>query len=148
MTMFGALFLKNQEKQRCLMRLFLKKSRCYSNPIILIYIYIYIYPQSIQRWLQDKNYNLVPYARKWFPILCNNSSDTICYKNNNVGFPKWFPMFWAKKENYYSPVTIHPSLFTSTIHYYCSLRNFAYLRGAVPYIQSKCFFMLSSGLLP
>ena len=41
MTVFGALFLKNQEKQRCLMRLFLKKSRCYSNPIILIYIYIY-----------------------------------------------------------------------------------------------------------
>ena len=35
---------------------------------------------------------------------------------------------------YYSPVTIHPSLFTGTIHRYCSLRNFAYLRGAVPYI--------------
>ena len=52
MTMFGALFLKNQEKQRCLMRLFLKKSRCYSNPIILIYIYIYIstiYPKVATR---------------------------------------------------------------------------------------------------
>ena len=95
-----------------------------------------------KRWLQDKNYNLVPYARKWFPILCNNSSDTICYKNNNVGFPKWFPMFWAKKENYYSPVTIHPSLFTGTIQCYCSLRNFAYLRGVVPYIQGKCFYYL------
>ena len=56
-----------------------------------------------------------------------------------MGSPKWFLMFWAKKENYYSPVTIHPSLFTGTIHRYCSLRNFAYLRGAVPYIQGKCF---------
>ena len=46
-------------------------------------------------------------------------SDTICYKNNNFGFPKGFPTFWAKKKNYYSlllftcyysPVTIHPSL--------------------------------------
>ena len=43
---------------------------------------------------------------------------------------------------YYSPVTIHPSLFTGTIHCYCLLRNFVYLRGAVPYIWSKCFFCL------
>ena len=39
-------------------------------------------------------------------------------------------------------ITIHPSLFTGTIHCYCSLRNFAYLRGAVPYIQGKCFVYL------
>ena len=65
-------------------------------------------------------YNLVPYARKWFPILCHNSADTICYKNNNFGFPKWFPTFWAKKENYYSLLlfTCHYSLvlFTVTVH--------------------------------
>ena len=35
---------------------------------------------------------------------------------------------------HYSPVTIHPSLFTGTIHCYCSLKNFAYLRGVVPYV--------------
>ena len=85
----------------------------------------------------------VPYTREsWFSTLCHNSSDTICYKNNNFGFSKWFPTFWAKKENYYSL-----SLFTChyspvTIHRYCSLRNFAYLRGAVPYIWSKCFLYL------
>ena len=97
---------------------------------------------SMPKVATRQDYNFVPYARKLFPILCHNSSDTICYKNNNFGFPKGFPTFWAKKENYYSPVTIHPSLFTGTIHRYCSLRNFAYLRGAVPYIQSKCFLCL------
>ena len=44
--------------------------------------------------------------------------------------------------SHYSPVTIHPSLFIGTIHRYCSLRNFAYLRGAVPYIWGKCFLCL------
>ena len=52
--------------------------------------------------------------------------------------PKDSPRFGQKRKFtihcYYSPVTIHPSLFTGTIHRYCSLRNFAYLRGAVPYI--------------
>ena len=69
-----------------------------------------------------------------------------------LGSPNDSPRFGQKRKItihcYYSPVIIHPSLFTGTIHRYCSLRNFAYLRGAVPYIQSKCFFMLSSGLLP
>ena len=55
--------------------------------------------------------------------------------------PNDSPRFGQKRKItihcYYSPVTIH-----STIQYYCSLRNFAYLRGAVPYIQSKCFVYL------
>ena len=63
-----------------------------------------------------------------------------------LGSPKDSPRFGQKRKItihcYYSPVTIHPSLFTGTIHRYCSLRNFAYLRGAVPYIQSKCFLCL------
>ena len=60
--------------------------------------------------------------------------------------PKDSPRFGQKRKitihYYYSPVTIHPSLFIGTIHRYCSLRNFAYLRGAVPYIQSKYFLFL------
>ena len=60
--------------------------------------------------------------------------------------PKDSPRFGQKRKItihcYYSPVTIHPSLFTGTIHRYCSLRNFAYLKRAVPYIQSKCFLFL------
>ena len=63
-----------------------------------------------------------------------------------LGSPKDSPRFGQKRKitihYYYSPVTIHPSLFTGTIHRYCSLRNFAYLRGAVPYIWSKCFLCL------
>ena len=63
-----------------------------------------------------------------------------------LGSPKDSPRFGQKMKItihcYYSPVTIHPSLFTGTIHRYCSLRNFAYLRGAVPYIQGKCFLCL------
>ena len=55
-----------------------------------------------------------------------------------LGSPKDSPRFGQKRKItihcYYLPVTIHPSLFTGTIHRYCSLRNFAYLRGAVPYI--------------
>ena len=68
-----------------------------------------------------KTTTLVPYAKEsWFPILCHNSSDTNCYKNNTFGFPKGFPTFWAKKENYYSLLlfTCHYSLvlFTVTVH--------------------------------
>ena len=43
----------------------------------------------------------------------------------------------AKNEIYYSSVTIHLSLFTVTIHCYYSFLNFAYLRGAIPYIWNK-----------
>ena len=88
----------------------------------------------------------------WFPILCHNSSDTICYKNNNFEFPKGFPTFWAKKKNYYSlllftchysPVTIHryysPLLFTP---------KFCLFKGGCPLYLRQVFFMLSSGLLP
>ena len=55
-----------------------------------------------------------------------------------LGSPNDSPRFGQKRKItihcYYSPVTIHPSLFTGTIHRYCSLRISAYLRGAVPYI--------------
>ena len=51
-----------------------------------------------------------------------------------LGSPNDSPCFGQKRK-----ITIHLSLFTDTIHRYCSLRNFAYLRGVVPYIQSKCF---------
>ena len=63
-----------------------------------------------------------------------------------LGSPNDSPRFGQKRKItihcYYSPVTIHPSLFTGTIQRYYSLRNFAYLRGVVPYIQSKCFLCL------
>ena len=63
-----------------------------------------------------------------------------------LGSPKDSPRFGQKRKItihcYYLPVTIHPSLFIGTIHRYCSLRNFAYLRGAVPYISGKCFLCL------
>ena len=63
-----------------------------------------------------------------------------------LGSPNDSPRFGQERKFaihcYYSPVTIHPSLFTGTIHCYCSLRNFAYLRGVVPYIQSNCFLFL------
>ena len=51
-----------------------------------------------------------------------------------LGSPSHSPRFGAKKGKLLFTVTIHLSLFTGTIHCYCSLRNFAYLRGAVPYI--------------
>ena len=49
---------------------------------------------------------------------------------------------WVKKEEifqfYYSPVTIHLSLFTGTVHPLLFMTlftpNFAYLRGVVPYV--------------
>ena len=54
-----------------------------------------------------------------------------------LGSPKDSPRFGQKRK-----ITIHLSLFIGTIHRYCSLRNFAYLRGAVPYIWGKCFLCL------
>ena len=58
-----------------------------------------------------------------------------------LGSPTHSPRFGAKKENYYSLLlfTRHYSLslFTGTIHCYYSLRIFAYLRGAVPYVWAS-----------
>ena len=63
-----------------------------------------------------------------------------------LGSTTHFPRFGAKNEIYYSLLLFicHYSLllFTGTIHCYCSLRIFAYLRGAVPYIWSKFFLCL------
>ena len=102
--------------------------------------------QTCQRWLQDK-------ATIWFLMLGNDSLyfaiihlTPSATRTIILGSPKDSPRFGQKRKItihcYYSPVTIHPSLFTGTIHSYCSLRNFAYLGGAVPYIQSKCFLFL------
>ena len=66
-------------------------------------------------------------------LSCHASSDTICSKDTNIEFYNSFPTFWGKKWNLLFTVTIHLSLFTC----YYSLRNFAYLRGVVPYISSK-----------
>ena len=52
------------------------------------------------------------------------------------------PHVLGKKGKLLFTITIHLSLFTGTIHCYCSLRIFAYLRGAVPYIRGKCFVCL------
>ena len=102
--------------------------------------------QTCQRWLQDK-------ATFWFLMLGNDSLyfaiiplTPSATRTIILGSPNDSPRFGQERKFamncYYSPVTIHPSLFTGTIHRYCSLRIFAYLRGVVPYIQSKCFLCL------
>ena len=91
-------------------------------------------------------YNFCHTRESWFSTPCHNSSDTICYKNNNFGFPKGFPTFWAKKENYYSlslftchysPVTIHwyysPLLFTP---------KFCLFKGGCPLYLRQVFLFL------
>ena len=102
--------------------------------------------QACHRWLQDK-------STIWFLILGNDSLyfaiiplTPSATRTIILGSPNDSPRFGQERKFaihcYYSPVTIHPSLFTGTIHRYCSLRNFAYLRGVVPYIQSNCFLFL------
>ena len=49
-----------------------------------------------------------------------------------LGSPKDSPSFWQKRK-----ITIHCYYSPVTIHWYCSLRNFAYLRGAVLYIWAS-----------
>ena len=62
------------------------------------------------------------------------------------------PRFGTKSEIYYSSVTIHCyyslSLFTCYYSWHCSLRNFAYLRGVVPYISSKFLVCLVQDFFP
>ena len=66
-----------------------------------------------------------PCFKSCFSTLCHNSTDTICYKNNNFGFSISFPTFWGKKGKLLFTVTIHLSpftrhyslvLFTVTVH--------------------------------
>ena len=64
-----------------------------------------------------------------------------------LGSPNDSPSFGYKRK-FTIHVTIHPSLFTGTIHYYCSLNYFAYLRGVVPCIQASVCLSVSSELLP
>ena len=102
--------------------------------------------QACQRWLQDKTtilFLMLGNDSLYFAIIPLTPSAT---RTIILGTPKDSPRFGQKRKItihcYYSPITIHLSLFTGTIHRYCSLRNFAYLRGAVPYIQGKCFLCL------
>ena len=106
-----------------------------------------------RRILHDYNFCHVPYAREsWFSTLCHNSSDTICYKNNNFGFPKGFPTFWAKKENYYSLLLFTCHYSPVTVHWYYSpllfIPKFCLFKGGCPLYLKQVFLMLSSGLLP
>ena len=64
-----------------------------------------------------------------------------------LGSPNDSPSFGHKRK-FTIHITIHPSLFTGTIHYYCSLNYFAYLRGVVPCIQASVCLSVSSELLP
>ena len=85
---------------------------------------------------------IFPMLWSWFSTLCHAYSDTICYKDKNFGFYNWFPTIWGQKIKFTIHYYYSLSLFTGTIHCYCSLRIFAYLRGAVPYIWEKCFVCL------
>ena len=48
----------------------------------------------------------------------------------------------GKKGKLLFTITIHLSLFTVTIHCYCSLRNFCLFKGGYPLYLSKCFLCL------
>ena len=102
--------------------------------------------QACQRWLHDKTtiwFLMLENDSLYFAIISLTPSAT---RPIILGSPNDSPSFGQKRKItihcYYSPVTIHLSLFTSTIQRYCSLRIIAYLRGAVPYFQSKCFVYL------
>ena len=85
-------------------------------------------------------------GNQWFSTLWHNSSDTICYKNNNFGFSKWFPTFWEKKENYYSLLLFTCHYSPVTIHWYYSpllfIPKFCLFKGGCPLYLSKCFLCL------
>ena len=82
------------------------------------------------------------YALFW---PCHAYLDKICTKDKNSQLYNWFPTFWRQKgEIYYSPITIHLSLFIRYYSWHCSLRIFAYLRGVVRYVWIKFYFRSSS----
>ena len=58
------------------------------------------------------------------------------------------PRFGAKSEIYYSSVAIHYYYSLSLFTCYYSLRNFAYLRGVVPYISSRFWVCLVQDFFP
>ena len=70
--------------------------------------------------------------------LFSHASDTICSKDKNVESYNLFSHVLGQKMKF----TIHCYYSSVTIYCYYSLRIFAYLRGAVPYIWSKCFVCL------
>ena len=73
----------------------------------------------------------------YFAII---DSDTICYKNNNFGFPKGFPTFWAKKENYYSLLlfTCHYSQYYSKLLF---TPKFCLFKGGCPLYSRQVFLV-------
>ena len=127
---------------------YLAESRAFSHEFFT-FIYIYIY------WVMPlySPMLLIQYAPK---------TNSLCFCHATLIFPcSWHIMLLRQEcrvlqlishvlgqkmkftiHCYYSSVTIHLSLFIGTIHCCCSLRIFAYLRGAVPYIWSKCFVCL------
>ena len=107
---------------------------------------------SMPKVATRQDYNFCHTRVSWFSTLFHNSSDTICNKNNNFGFPKGFPTFWAKNENYYSLLLFTCHYSHVTIHWYYSpllfTPKFCLFKGGCPLYSKQVFFMLSSGLLP
>ena len=119
----------------------LQNSKC--NPILVSNILLLTRVGSLSKkkkggFSMTTPFVIFPMLWSWFSTLCHASSDTTCYKDKNFGFNNSFPTFWGQKMKF----TIHCYYSSITIHWYCSLRIFAYLREAVPYVQSKCFVCL------
>ena len=79
-----------------------------------------------------------------FVTFCHASPNIFYSKNKNFEFYNSFPTFWGQKLKF----TIHLSLFTRYCSWHYSLRNFAYLRGVVPYISSKFLVCLVQDFFP
>ena len=103
-------------------------------------------PMLLTQYAPKTNSLCFCHATLFFPMLLTHYAP----KTRIWSLTTDSPCFGQKRKItihcYYSSVTIHYhyslSLFTGTIHCYCSLRIFAYLRGAIPYIQGKCFLFL------
>ena len=128
---FGGTFVRNTLQSKVLRSATTSSLLQYSeyNPTLMPKILLLTIDMLESCWSLSKKksfchifqaYNFCHTRESWFSTPCHNSSDTICYKNNNFEFPKGFPTFWAKKENYYSLLlfTCHysPVLFTVTVH--------------------------------
>ena len=78
-----------------------------------------------------------------FVTFCHVSLDIFCSKDKNFSSTIVSPRFGEKSEIYNSL-----SLFTCYSSWHCSLRNFAYLRGVVPYISSNFLVCLVQDFFP
>ena len=90
---------------------------------------------------QDKLIMLLP-CHLVFPMLLTHYAP----KTRIWSLTTDSPRFGAKREIYYSLLLFichySLSLFTGTIHCYCSLRNFCLFKGGYPLYLSKCFLCL------